>query len=111
MREQRCDVVYGGQERRKGSFFEQLAGWFFYRLFRMLSRLDMPDNIVVPRLMSRRYVDALIRHREYDVFMAGLWGITCFESNSHIERKHHTSRSTYKYRIRRAQLGTCIAAF
>jgi putative glycosyltransferase len=111
MREQRCDVVYGVQERRKGGFFEQWSGRLFYHLFRMLSGLDLPDNVVVARLMSRRYVDALVRHREYEVFMAGLWVITGFEQNSQLVRKHHTSRSTYTLRRKMAQLVNSITAF
>src|SRR5690606_17924878 len=74
-----ADVVFGVQERRKGGFFERWSGDLFYRLFHLLTGIDIPRNMVTARLMSRRYVNALIRHEEREVFMAGLWHITGFD--------------------------------
>jgi putative glycosyltransferase len=91
----RCDVVYGVQDRRKGGFFERWSGLLFYRLFRLLTRLEMPENMVTARLMSRRYVDALLRFEEREVFLWGLWHIIGFDQRPNVVGKHSSSKSTY----------------
>jgi putative glycosyltransferase len=106
-----CDVVYGVQGRRKGSLFERYAGQLFYRLFRLLSGLDLPDNITVARLMTRRYVDALVLHGEYEIFMAGLWVITGFDQRPQTVKKHSTSETTYSLRRKISQLVDSIVSF
>lgn len=60
---ERCDVVFGVQMLRKGGFFEQVTGRFFYRMFRMIMGITQPNDIVTARLMSKRYVDALIQRQ------------------------------------------------
>jgi putative glycosyltransferase len=90
-----CDVVYGVQKRRKGDWFERLSGWFFYRIFRWLTRVDLPKNIVVARLMTRQYVQALLQHEEREVFMAGLWVITGFSQSGNLVTKQCRGQTTY----------------
>jgi len=92
---QDCDVVYGVQENRKGGLMERWSGRWFYFLFRLLTGVALPANVVTARLMSRRYVDALLRHDEREIFMAGLWQITGFDQQPRIVNKHHTSTTTY----------------
>lgn len=106
-----CDVVYGVQGRRKGSFFERYAGQLFYRLFRLLSGLDLPDSITVARVMTRRYVDALVLHGEYEIFMAGLWVITGFDQRPQTIKKHSTSETTYSLRKKISQFVDSIVSF
>jgi putative glycosyltransferase len=106
-----CDVVYGVQARRKGRSFERITGQWFYWLFNALSGLDLPENIVVARLMSRRYVDALLRHDEREVFMAGLWHITGFIQHPQTVKKHSTSESTYSLRHKIAMLVNSVTSF
>ena len=72
MIKQGCDVIYGVQTRRKGRLFERWSGILFYRLFNMLSGLQLPDNLVTARLMTRRYVNALMGHQERELLIAGL---------------------------------------
>ncbi len=69
------DVVFGFQENRKGNSFERLSGAMFWSLINRLSGLSLKANVVTARLMSRRYVETLLRHEEREVFMAGLWQI------------------------------------
>jgi putative glycosyltransferase len=77
-RQQTCDVVFGIQERRKGGLFERWSGEIFYRIFNFLSATPIPANAVIARLMSRRYVNALIQHQERELFLPGLWQVTGF---------------------------------
>ena len=75
MQSERCDVVYGIQQQRKGNWFERLSGRLFYRLFNSLAGLALPENLVTARLMTRRYVDALLLHKERELMLAGIWHI------------------------------------
>jgi glycosyltransferase involved in cell wall biosynthesis len=45
MRQDCCDVVYGVQERRKGNWFERWSGQWFYRFFKALTGLTLPENV------------------------------------------------------------------
>lgn len=106
-----CDVVYGVQEQRKGNWFERVSGKWFYRLFKMLTGLALPDNVVTTRLMTRRYLNALLCHQEREVFMAGLWFITGFDQHPRIVKKHSTSQTTYTFRKKLSLLVNSVTSF
>lgn len=109
--QRQCDVVYGVQERRKGSWFERLTGQWFWTLFNTLTDMSLPANIVTARLMTRRYVDALLQHREREVFMAGLWHITGFTQAAATVRKLSNATSTYTFKKKLSLLVNSITAF
>lgn len=111
MQSEPTDVVYGVQERRKGSWFERWSGQCFYRLFRALTGQALPENIVTSRLMSRRYVDALLCHKEREVFMAGLWHITGFVQRPQVVKKHSSSETTYTFRSKMSLLVNSVTSF
>jgi putative glycosyltransferase len=111
MERDRCDVVYGVQDQRRGGLFERWSGEWFYRFFRMLTGLTLPENIVTARLMTRRYVDALLRHDEREVFLAGLWHITGFDQRSQTIKKHNTSGTTYTLRRKMSVLVNSVTSF
>jgi putative glycosyltransferase len=111
MRRERCDVVYGVQEHRKGGLFERWSGVWFYRFFRFFTGLDLPKNIVTARLMTRRYVDSLIRFDEREVFLAGLWHITGFVQQPQTVKKYHSSSTTYTLRRKVSVLVNSITSF
>lgn len=91
----RADVVYGVQERRKGGWFERLSGEAFFKVFNLLSKHPLPPNLATVRLMTRRYVDALVQHREREMVVAGLWVITGFAQAPLGIQKHARSATTY----------------
>ena len=111
MKRVRCDVVYGVQERRKGNWFERWSGQWFYRFFKTLTGLALPENVVTSRLMTRRYVDALLSHQEREVFMAGLWHTTGFDQRSQIIKKNSTSETTYTFRRKMSLLVNSVTSF
>ena len=111
MESESCDVVYGVQETRKGGWFERWSGQWFYHLFKALTGLALPKNVVTARLMTRRYVDALLRHEEREVFMAGLWHITGFDQLPQNVKKHSTSETTYTFRKKMAVLVNSVTSF
>jgi len=111
MAQNACDVVYGVQVQRKGSWFERWSGQLFYQLFQLLTGLSLPKDVVTARLMRRRYVDALVRHDEREVFIAGLWHITGFDQQPFPVFKHSSSATTYSLRHKLALLVNSVTAF
>lgn len=111
MDQESCDVVYGAQKNRKGNRIERLSGQWFYWLFQNLTGLALPENIVTARLMTRRYVSALIQHQEREVFMAGLWHITGFKQSEAVVRKHGNSETTYTLRRKLSLFVNSVTSF
>ena len=111
MATQDCDVVFGVQKTRKGGWFERWSGDLFYRLLPIISGIDMPRNMVTARLMTRRYVNALLLHEEREIDIGGLWVVTGFEQRSQVIKKHSTSETTYSLRHRFSLLINSITAF
>ena len=111
MKQDRCDVVYGVQERRKGNWFERWSGQWFYSFFKALTGLALPKNVVTTRLMTRRYVNALLCHQEREVFIMGLWHITGFDQRPQVIKKHHTSETTYTFRRKMSLLVNSVTSF
>jgi putative glycosyltransferase len=111
MAQNTCDVVYGVQERRKGGWFERWSGQCFYWLFRLLTGLNLPANVVTARLMSRRYVQALLQHEEGEFDIGGLWVITGFEQHGQTINKDSTSETTYTLRRKISLLVNSVTSF
>lgn len=95
MSEDNADVVYGRQEKRKGGWFERWSGEVYYTIFNWLADLDHPRNIVTARIMTRRYINALLEHREREMVISCLWIIAGFKQSSMIVNKIANSKTTY----------------
>lgn len=111
MNAQPCDVVYGVQEQRKGNWFERWSGQWFYSLFKAMTGMALPENVVTARLMTRRYVDALLLHEEREVFIAGLWHITGFTQLPQRVTKLSSSETTYTLRKKLSILVNSVTSF
>ena len=92
-----CDVVYGIQKQRKGNWFEQTTGSIYYSILRGLSGINFPKDILTARLMTRRYVKSLIRHREREITISGLWHITGYDQVPYATKKHSKGKTTYSF--------------
>jgi putative glycosyltransferase len=114
LKEQRAtgaDVVYGVQERRKGGLIERIAGDVFYRLFNLLADCSVPRNLITARLMTRRYVRSLVRHRDREVFLAGLWAITGFRQVPVTVAKHARVGTSYNLPRKLALVVNALTSF
>jgi putative glycosyltransferase len=111
MRTAQADVVYGVQQARRGSLFEQVSGWLFFKIFNLLSDHHIPPNLVTVRLMSRRYVSALVAHRERETMIAGLWALTGFRQVPQPIIKHSKGQTSYGLRHKVSLLVTSITSF
>lgn len=111
MQEQHNDMVFGVQQTRKGGWFERVSGNLFYRLMDLLSDYDLPRNLVTARLMTRRYVDALLCHRERELSIGGLHALTGFSQSQRVITKLGDSESTYTLKHKIAVLVNTITSF
>jgi len=105
------DVVYGVQKARKGGFVEKISGNIFFWMFNLFSSYPVPTNLVTTRLMSKRYVDSLVQHKDREVFMAGLWAITGFKQVPLMVTKHDKGNSSYNLRRKFSLLVNSITSF
>ncbi|MDB5934858.1 MAG: hypothetical protein JWQ01_2202 [Massilia sp.] len=91
-----CDMVYGYQETRKGGVFEKASGGFFYSTFNLLSDIKIPENIATERIMTRRYVDALLQLGDRNLFLGGMMSWTGFEQvGLPLAKKQREGKSSY----------------
>ena len=96
MESTRCDMVYGFQELRKGGVFERASGGFFYKAFNLLSDIQIPENIATERLMTRRYVEALLQLGDHNLFLGGMMSWTGFEQiGIPLQKKQREGKSSY----------------
>ena len=105
------DMIYGVQRTRKGSFFERTSGSLFYRIFNFLSDVEIPNNLLTVRLMTRRYVDILIQYRERALFIGGVWQIIGFKQLPILVHKKSTSKTTYSLKNKIEMVLNSITSF
>lgn len=90
------DVVYGVSARRKGSVFRRLSGLAFWKLFNLLSETHVPESPCTVRLMSRRYVEALLLLPDRNLFLAGNYAWLGFPQLARqVEKAQRRSPSSY----------------
>jgi putative glycosyltransferase len=106
-----ADVVYGVQQSRKGGAFERISGTLYYMLFDRLSDCSVPRNMVSARLMTRRYVDNLVKHQDQELFLAGVLTITGFKQVPLVVRKKSKGSTTYTLRKKIALAVNAITSF
>jgi len=106
-----ADVVYGVQERRKGRLFERVSGALYYTAIELLLEIPIPRNIVTARLMKRRYVEHLIRHRDRETNLAALWMITGFSQVPTGVNKLSRAATTYTLRKRVSVFVNAVTSF
>jgi len=109
--ETEADVVFGVQESRGGSWFNRLTGLAVYRLFNLLSTVPIPENVMTIRLMSRRYVDALLMHSETAFVISALWARTGFQQVAIPLPKGCKPTTTYGLVRRVTMLVNSVTAF
>lgn len=107
-----ADVVYGIQEKRKGALVERTGGALFWHLFNRLSETKIPANVLSERLMTRRYVDALLSLGDRNVFLGGMMYWSGFRQIAVLVKKtQREGASTYSFRKRVALLLEAVTSF
>jgi putative glycosyltransferase len=107
----KADVVYGVQAKRRGGSFERLTGAMYYSLFNTITSLPIPRNLLTVRLMTRRYVQALVSHQERELNIGALWTFTGFAQVAMAVDKAHKGSTSYDLRKRISHLVNSVTSF
>ncbi len=111
-RETAAAVVYGYQEARKGGWFEKISGAIFWKGINALSDVKIPENVLTERIMSRRYVDALLQLGDYNLFLGGMMSWTgFFQIGIPVAKGQREGRSSYTLRRRLQLMVNAISSF
>jgi len=105
------DVVFGVQEKRKGSFFEKITGNLYYKVFNLLSDIKIPSNLITCRIMTGRYVKALLEYKEQELFLGGVFAAAGFRQKALKVNKASRGVSTYTLRKKVALAINSITSF
>jgi putative glycosyltransferase len=113
LRSKNVDMVYGYQERRHGGWFERWSGGIFWWLFSRLSGLNLGQSPRTIRLMTRRYIDAVVSLGEVHRFTAGLMAWVGFRQHGRmiVPKERKFGRSTYSLRRKVNLLLDAIVSF
>lgn len=106
------DRIYGVQERRKGGTVEKIGGSAFYKVFNSLSDTKIPTNILTESLMSRQYVEELVKMGDANLFLAGMFSWLGFKQEPlECKKKQRETKSTYTFRKRMALSLQALTSF
>lgn len=111
-RESGADLVFGYQEMRKGGWFEQWSGGIFWKGFNLLSETKIPENVLTERVMTRRFVDALLTLGDRNVFLGGMMSWTGFvQLGLPVSKKQRIGQSTYTLMKRVNLMVNAVSSF
>ncbi len=105
------DVVYGVQKKRKGGVFERWSGQLFFKVFNSMACTKIPANQVLARLMSKRYVNALLEYSEREWVFMGICELAGFNKKACTVVKGHKGKTTYYFRQRMAMAINMVTSF
>lgn len=107
-----AERVYGVQEKRKGGFIEKMGGRLFYRFFNSLSDTEIPENILTESLMSRQFVQELVKMGDVNLFLGGMYSWLGFKQIPVICSKgQRETKSTYSFGKRVALSLQAVTSF
>jgi putative glycosyltransferase len=111
LRKTGADVVYGVQPTRKGGLVDRVSGALFYSVLNRMLTDPIPRNVLTVRLMTRRYVRALVQHLDREICLAALWVITGFDQRPIEVIKGKRAGTSYSLRARVSSLVNAITSF
>lgn len=106
------DLIYGVQEQRKGHLVEKMGGFLFWKIFNMLSDVRVPANILTECLMTRNFVDELLRLNDANLFLGGMIHWVGMEKKEIVVKKgQREGKSTYTFRKRLSLMIQALTSF
>ncbi|MBW0004883.1 MAG: glycosyltransferase family 2 protein [Hyphomicrobiales bacterium] len=105
------DVVYAYQAQPQGSVPKTWLRRAFWRIFRAVSSVEVPPDILTERLMRREYVDALLRLGDRNLFLAGMMHWTGFKQLGVPTKRRTRAGSSYSFLRRVALSVDAITSF
>jgi putative glycosyltransferase len=105
------DVVFGVMKKRTGGILRHYFGKLFFDLLHHLSESPIQRNQTWQRLMSKRYVDALLCFKEIDTSPIGIMTLTGFKQMPLLYERKYKGYSSYNFAKRLNQAINGLTAF
>jgi putative glycosyltransferase len=105
------DVVYGVLKKRDGGMIRGFFGKLFYLILDNLSDVKVPHDQAWQRVMSKRYVNALLKYNEAETLPAGLMILAGFKQHPVMMDKSYKGSTSYTFRKRLKLALNSITAF
>ena len=106
-----ADVIGAVQGQRKGSWLDSVLGDLAWRIMKSLTPLQVERNQLATRLMTRRYVDALMTYPEKDVFLEALCADVGYRQIFVLAKKLPPKNTTYTFQKRLKLFAVGVTAF
>ena len=110
-RQSAVDVVYGVQIKRKGNWFEKISGALFYKMMSVLSSVEYPANTLTARIMSKRYVESILKFGEKELDLWSVFALVGFNQLALPVNKGHKGTSTYTFRKKLKRAFEIVTSF
>lgn len=104
------DVVYGLQGKRKGRLFEKVSGFIFYKLLAKFIYKNYQANTLTARLMTKRYVNAVLRYKEQNLDLWSIFSIVGYVQKPVVVNKLSKKSSTYSFKKKVEMATTTLCA-
>ncbi len=111
LRDEGFDVVFGLQKARKGRLIERFGGHLAWSFLNLFLPVKIPHSHSTVRLMTRDYVNALVRHKEHKTAIGGLWVMTGFKQKGIDFEKGSRGQTSYNMSRRLVALLDSITSF
>lgn len=96
---EKCDMVYGIQEARRGNYIEKITGSIFYSIFNFLAdEIKLKKNLLTIRIMTKRFVEKLMMFKDRDFYFAPICSLVGFNQKFIHVKKNSTSPTSYSFR-------------
>lgn len=94
------DVVYAVLKQRSGGLFRKYGGSLFYLILNLISKVEIAPNQAWQRMMTQRYVQALLQYGEVETLPAGLMALAGFQQIPREIDKSFKGSSSYSFKKR-----------
>lgn len=108
------DVVFGVQAERVSSFGANFFGSLFWSALNVMSSVSIPHSPMTCRLMTRKYVDSLLKIEDKVLYLAGVFAWAGFEQTSiSLKKKPRPKiiKSSYSFSRKLAHVVDSFASF
>jgi len=108
--ERDLDVVFGVQGKRKGGLFERVSGAIFYKIMNGFGDVEIPENFLTVRLMTRQYTQKLVQYQEREMEFSVLTELVGFRKKSLRVAKEASSPTSYSFIKKFSQLVNAVTS-
>ena len=91
------DLVFGVQNNRSGNIFNRFFGNMYYKLVSYFLDVNHPQNFTTARLMTRKYLESFLKHKEKQFVISGLFALTGYNQIGIEVQRKFKSPTTYTF--------------